>query len=120
MSDLKRMAMASFGGLLDQMLVTSTLGILRMTRERGPAHITLQMETFSPGHGSMESRRDRDTRHSPMATCLMMEHGEMEDDMESSSSYSPMVLDIKLPTSMGPDKEDGIRLTRCRIIQSSS
>ena len=111
--------MANFGGLPDQMLVTSTLGVLRMTRERGPAHITLQMETFSQGPGSIVSSRDRATRHSPMATCWM-EHGEMEDDMESSSSYSPTVPDIKLPTSMGPDKEDGIRSTRCRIIQSSS
>ena len=97
LSDLRRMAMASSGGLQDQTLVTSTSGILRMTRERGPAHITLQMGTFSPGPGSVASRRGRAIRHSPTATCWM-EHGEMENDMESSSLYSPMVPDIRLPT----------------------
>ena len=100
--------MASFGGLPEQMLVTSTLGILRMTRERGPAHITLQMETFSQGPGSIVSSRDRATRHSPMATCWM-EAGETDVDTESLSSYSPMEPDIKHHTQMGQEMEDGIR-----------
>ena len=110
--------MANSGGLQGQMLVISTLATLRETRERGLAHTTLKMETFLPGPGSVASRRGRDIRHSQMVTCSM-ERGKMEDDMESSYSCFLMVPDIKLLTSMVPDKEDGIRLTLCRIIQNS-
>ena len=89
-----------------------------MTRGRGLAHTTLKMETFLPGPGSVASRRGRGIRHSQMATCWM-DRGKTEDDMESSYSYFLTVPDIKLPTSMVPDREDGIRLTLCRIIQNS-
>ena len=110
--------MANSGGLQGQMLETSILDTLRMTRGRGLAHTTLKMETFLPGPGSVVSRRGRGIRHSPLATCWM-DRGKMEDDMESSYSFFLTVPDIKLPTSMVPDREDGIRLTLCRIIQNS-